>query len=102
GFLVGDLRRAQTADAHQLAHILGMALEEDRGAAQAALHVARATGAQVRGQRMIVLELALLGDAKALRDGLGGLELVTHGVLGKRKAPWKRGGRAPYQMRQDV
>src|SRR5205823_5248040 len=80
--------RMLPADAHEAAHVAGVAFEEDLGAAKLALLLARAGAAQVRGQRMVSLELALGGHLETLGDRLVGLELVSHDPFpSAKKAP---------------
>src|SRR5438094_1357659 len=67
-----------SADAHEPAHVPRVAFEEDLRAAKLALLLGSSGAAQMRGQRMVSLELALGGDLEALGDRLVGLELVSH------------------------
>src|SRR4051812_32573350 len=86
--LVLDLGGLEAADAHEFAHVPGVALEQDCGPAELAPALGGAGAHQVRCERVVPLELAGPRDLEALRHGLVGLVLVTHLLcLGKHNNP---------------
>src|SRR5258706_8293103 len=76
--LVADLVGARALDAHQLAHVSGVAFEEDSRTAEMTLLLGVAGASEMGGERVAALELAGGGHLESLGDGLVGFVLVSH------------------------
>lgn len=69
------------ADAHHLAHVLGMPFEEGFALAKVAFGLGGPGAHEVGGFGMAAFEFAGLGDLETLGDALVWLELVAHWIL---------------------